>query len=196
VILPSLYDYLDIGEASLENCLPADQTTPAPYTKLDLVKPFVSELQKSSRERISHSKDFAYLMEDIDQVKKRQEEKTVSLNEKARMDEKEQDKARLEARKKERASRVASTSHIFELDLDMVEKDKPLQPFVASKSKEDADLAQATAAKSSDPELEDDSDSDTEPAVDPQLDETLNILRDYMQALKKEHKNSVVIKSE
>jgi len=80
VILPSLYDYLDIGEASLENCLPADQTTPATYTKLDMVKPYVPELQKASKERISHSKDFAYLMEDIEQIKKRQEEKSVSLN--------------------------------------------------------------------------------------------------------------------
>ena len=196
VILPSLYDYLDIGEASLENCLPADQTTAATYTKLDMVKQFVSDLQKASKERISHSKDFSYLLEDIDQVKKRQEEKSISLNEKARLEEKDQDKARLEARKKERATRVASTNHIFELDLDMVEKDQPLQPFVASKSKEDAELAQASAAKSSDPELDDETDSDVEPAIDPQLDETLNILRDYLQALKKEHKTSVVLKSE
>jgi carboxyl-terminal processing protease len=123
VILPSIYDYLDIGEASLENCLPADQTTPADdYVPLGRVKPFVAELQKLSHDRISTNKDFAYLMEDIEQVKKRQEEKTVSMNEKVRLAENERDKARAEARKKERAGRVASTRHIFELDLDMVKK--------------------------------------------------------------------------
>ena len=61
--LPSLLDYLDIGEASLENCLPADNTTPATYSTLNRVSPYLPELQKLSRERISEDKDFAYLLE-------------------------------------------------------------------------------------------------------------------------------------
>ena len=52
------------------------------------MKSYVGELQNSSKERIAHSKDFAYLLEDIDQVKKRKDEKTISLNEKARLKEK------------------------------------------------------------------------------------------------------------
>ena len=53
IILPSIYDYLDIGEAALDNPLPADQTTPATYTQIDQVKPFLSELQTASKVRVS-----------------------------------------------------------------------------------------------------------------------------------------------
>lgn len=197
VILPSIYDYMDIGEASLENCLPADQTTPATYNSLDRVKPFLAELRKNSHDRISTNKDFAYLMEDIKQVKKRQEEKTISLNEKVRVKEKEDDKARAQARKKERASRVASTDHIFELSLDMVEKKLPVEPYVAAKAKEDGEqLALASATESSDPDLDDEMDPENEPVIDPQLDEVINVLRDYSRLLEKNHQSAVVLKND
>jgi hypothetical protein len=110
-----------------------------------MVKPYISELQLFSKERVSHSKDFAYLLEDIEQVKKRKDEKTISLNEKARLQEKEQEKARQDARKKERAARPHSTAGIFELDLEMAEGNKPLQAFNPAKTKEDvAEVAKAT----------------------------------------------------
>jgi carboxyl-terminal processing protease len=193
VILPSIYDYLDIGEASLENCLPADQTTPASYTSVDMVKPYVSELQSASKERIGHNKDFAYLLEDIEQVKKRKDEKTVSLNEKVRSQEKEQEKARLEAPKKERASRPHSTASIYELDLESAEAGKPLQAFNAAKAKEDdAELAKANTSNPDDPDAEPDAESDS--AIDPHLDETLQVTRDYAALLTKNAKPAVVLK--
>lgn len=193
VILPSIYDYLDIGEASLENCLPADQTTPATYTSVEMVKPFLTDLQNASKERVSHSKDFAYLLEDIDQVKKRKDEKTVSLNEKVRLREKDQDKARQEARKKERAARPHSTASIFELDLESAENSKPLQAFNPAKPKED-DAEVAKAANPDDPEAE--TETEAEAAVDPQLDETIQVTRDYSVLLAKNPKSAVVLKEQ
>lgn len=192
VILPSIWDYMDIGEASLENCLPADNTTPATFSTLDLVKPYTTELNAHSKERLSKSKDFAYLREDIDQVKKRQEDKHISLNEKQRFEEKAQEKAKLEARKKERVSRaLASKDHIFDLDLDAVEKKKPLTPY-AVKQKEEAELA-ANTPKSLDPDEE--MDSDTDSPIDPQLDEGLAVLQDYMKMIgPKLTKPTVVLK--
>jgi carboxyl-terminal processing protease len=193
IILPSLYDYLDIGEASLENCLPADQTPPASYTAVDAVKAYILELQKNSKTRVSKHQDFAYLEEDIEQVKKRKDEKTISLNEKVRLDEREQEKTRAEARKKERALRPQSTAHIFALDLESAESGKALQPFSAVKAKEDAELAQATPASTgNDPDSEED--VGTDPAVDPQLDETIQILRDYVALLNKGNKPVLVKK--
>ena len=56
VVLPSLYDYLDIGEASLDNCLPADNVTPATYSALDLVKPYITELNSHSKERLEKTR--------------------------------------------------------------------------------------------------------------------------------------------
>jgi carboxyl-terminal processing protease len=195
VILPSIYDYLDIGEASLENCLPADQTTPATYNSLDLVKPYVSELQSASKERVSHSKDFAYLLEDIEQVKKRKDEKTISLNENTRLKERDQEKARQEARKKERASRPHSTASIFELDLEMAETGKPLQAFNPNKAKEDgAEVAKATPIDGEESDLDAESDAEMDAIVDPHLDETLQVTRDYTALLNKKAKPAVVLK--
>jgi carboxyl-terminal processing protease len=190
IILPSIYDYLDIGEASLENCLPADQTTPATYNQLDQVKPYLTQLQTASKTRVEQSKEFAYLNEDIDQVKKRKEEKTISLNEKVRLAEKEQDKSRADARKKERAARVKPSSHIFELDVEMAENNKPLEPFNPNKEKEEADLAQ-TKAPTGDAAEDEDIEAEADPLIDPHLDETIEITRHYLSLLGKGPKPGV-----
>jgi carboxyl-terminal processing protease len=195
IILPSLYDYLDIGEAALDNPLPADQTTPATYTSLDQVKPFLSELQTASKVRVSQSKDFAYLLEDIEQVKKRKDEKTISLNEKVRLAERDQDKARIEQRKKERADRTKPTSHIFELDVDMAMKNQPLQPFNPNKAKEEAELAQANPVVGDGADAEDeDIEAESDPLVDPHLDETIEVTRHYLTLLGKGPKPGVALK--
>ena len=76
-------------------------------------------------------------------MKKRKDEKVISLNEKVRLAEREEDKARAEKRKKERAERSKPTSHIFDLDLDMAMANEPLKPFDPNAAKEEADLAQA-----------------------------------------------------
>ena len=195
IILPSIYDYLDIGEASLDNALPADQTTPATYTSLEQVKPFLSELQTASKVRVGQSKDFSYVMEDIEQMKKRKDEKTISLNEKVRLAERDQDKARIEQRKKERAERTKPTSHIFELDLDMAMANQPLQPYDPNKDKEEADLAQATPP-TNDGAAEDSEDLESEnnPLVDAHLDEIIEITRHYMTLLDKGAKPGVALK--
>lgn len=186
IILPSIYDYLDFGEASLDNCLPADQTTPANFNPLDQVKPFLGELQTASKVRVSQSKDFAYLLEDIEQVKKRKDEKVISLNEKVRLAEREEDKARAEKRKKERAERSKPTSHIFELDLDMAMANEPLKPFDPNAAKEEADLAQAAPVTGEGSEVDaEDAEAEADPLVDPHLEEAIEITRHYLTLLEK-----------
>lgn len=197
LILPSLYDYLEIGEGSLENALAEDTLAPATYTALDLVKPYLTDLQNNSKERVGQSQDFAYLLEDIAEVKKRQEDKSVSLSEKKLVEEKEQNKARLEARKKERASRDHSHQPaILELDLETVEKNGELKPFVAKKKEEPDPAAQPAE---SDPELAAlEADEEDEPFVDAQLTEGINILKDYIGLLSKTGKlaeNSIALKA-
>jgi len=57
IILPSIYDYLDIGESSLDNALEADNIAPAKgYESLGEVKQYVTELEKSSKARVGKSK--------------------------------------------------------------------------------------------------------------------------------------------
>jgi carboxyl-terminal processing protease len=183
IVLPSPYDYLDIGEASLENSLPADNTTPLEYRHYNLVKPFLAELEKNSHERIQTDKDFAYLAEDIQEIKKHQDDKTVSLNEAKRLQEKADAKARLEARKKERAARKTPPEMIYDLTVEAAEKDQALVDDAIVRKKA-ADEAAAAAAV--DPKSDDDApDIDADPVVDTQLKEGLNILTDYSGLLAK-----------
>ena len=188
IILPSLYDYLEIGEASLDNCLPADSIEATKYSPLDLVKDYIPELKKQSAERVSRSQDFAYMLEDIAEIKARQADRSVSLNEQARLAEEEEKKARMEARKKERAARVIATDHIFDLDLESAEKGTALVPFDAAKEAE-TDLASAEDLGSEAAE-----DVEVEPPVDAQLEEIVQILRDYMATARVESKSAVVLK--
>jgi carboxyl-terminal processing protease len=183
IILPSIYDYLDIGEAALENSLPADQTTPAKFTSLERVESVLPELRTASKVRVSQNKDFAYLQEDIEQVKKRKDEKSISLNEEVRLAEREEDKQRIERRKKERAERTQATSHIYDLTLDMAMANEPLKPFDPNAAEEEAELAQAVPVESSDPEVEEDLEEEANPLIDPHLEETIAITRHYLSLL-------------
>jgi carboxyl-terminal processing protease len=180
IILPSVYDYLDIGESSLDNALEADSIQPAKYETMGEVKQYVPDLEKASKARVAKSKDFAYLLEDIAEVKKRKDEKTISLNEKVRIAERDEQKARTEARKKERAARTTTADKAWVVDLEAAEKNKPLVVYTTKKTEEEKAL---TATKSNPDPDSDDIDDDAELVYDPQLTETMNILSDYSHLL-------------
>ena len=180
IVLPSIYDYLDIGESSLENCLPAGGTMPVSYTRLDLVQKYVPELAKRSKVRVDASKDFGYLREDIVEVKKRQDDKSVSLNEAKRVAEKKLVKDQADARKKERAGRKPSMNRSFDLTLENIEKNEPMKLVVAVKKEKVTESGVVVEEASVEPEP----DADESSPFDPQLDETVAILSDYIGMLK------------
>jgi carboxyl-terminal processing protease len=178
IVLPSLYDHLELGEANLENALAADSIAPAKYEQLNRVQGALPTLQKDSKERVAKDRDFAYLEEDIQEVIKHQADKHISLNEQKRLDEKNQLKARTEARKKERAARKPSTDKSYEVTLEMVEKNKPLVLAVQNPPKEPEPAA---AADATDANAE--AEVEAEPPVDAQLAEGLHILDEYIRFL-------------
>ncbi|MBI3416495.1 MAG: carboxy terminal-processing peptidase [Verrucomicrobia bacterium] len=208
LVLPSATDYMELGEALLPNCLEADSTPPQTYEHFGRVKPYLAELDKRSKERIARNVDFTYVNEDIEQLKKQRADKTVSLNEAKRVQEKKEQKAKLEARKEERKKRPATGEQVFDLTLEMVDKNLPLQPVLAKgkdgegsaatnstpkvaasdKGKPDV-LVAANDAKdpaTQDADGEDAADAvDTTPAIDVHLNEGLNITGDYLAAMEK-----------
>jgi len=141
LVLPSITDYMELGEASLPNCLEADNTTPLEYNRLGKVKPFLSELERRSKERVAGSIDFGYVNQDIELLKKQRADKSISLNEAKRLEEKREQKDRLEARKQERAQRKPINEQVFDLNLEMVDKKKPLALVGNPKTKEGDALA-------------------------------------------------------
>ena len=187
IILPSLLDHMELGEASLPNALPADFITPVAYTKLNQVESFVSELRRRSADRILKNPDFGYLREDIDRYRKQKADKVVSLNEQQRRQELEDEKVRKEARAAEREKRPKASEKIFDLTLDTVNKGKGMVPLTPAGGKDNDALASAEPPK---PKAEGESDPESEaiekePDIDVHLDEALGILRDYMQLREK-----------
>ncbi len=175
--LPSVLNYVDVGESSMPNALPWDEVPSADPQKLNRVKPFLSELQKRSTQRLSSDKEFGYVLEDIDEYKKTLADKSVSLNETERLAEKKTNEARLDARKKERLSRAKPNEKEYEITLKNVDLAE-LQPPVVKTN----DVAAAHLDLS---EFGDDLPSADAKAPDATLEETKRILKDYIGLLGK-----------
>jgi hypothetical protein len=102
------------------------------------------------------------------------------LNEKKRLAERDVQKARAEARKKERAARKQPADKAWVVDLETIENGKPLALYSAKKTDEEKLIA---TKANPDPEA-DEADEDSETVFDAQLTEGLNILHDYTVASK------------
>src|SRR5205823_8089958 len=106
---------------ALENPLEWDAIPGRKFDKVNLVAPCLADLLKRSNERVTTNQDFGYIREDIEQFRKNQADKTVSLNEQARLKEKEEADARQKARDKERLARKDADLKVYELALKQVD---------------------------------------------------------------------------
>jgi carboxyl-terminal processing protease len=188
IVLPSLSDLPEFGEGAFKNALAYDEVTKAKYTKWsDNHSLFVDQLRARSEERVKNDAEFHFVMEDIGRLRHKMDENRISLNEDARKKELQDDKLRKEMRSKERLARNQEEPRIYRLTLDTV--DKPNLQLIMYPGK----LAEAKkngVSPKVDPEAASDADSDLisavgegdskEPAIDPERDETLNILTDLV----------------
>ena len=189
IVLPSLSDLPEFGEGALKNALAYDEVARAKYTKWsDSHSLFVDQLRRRSEERVKGDPEFHYVMEDIDRLRHKIDENRISVNEDQRKKEVQDDKLRKETRSKERLARNQEEPRIYRVTLDTV--DKPNLQLIMYPGK----LAEAKkngVTPKVDPEAASDADSDLigggdtqgdgkEPAVDPERDETLNILTDLV----------------
>jgi len=163
----------------------------AHYTKwTDSHSLFIDELKQRSTERVQSNPEFHYVMEDMDRLRHKIDENRITLNEDSRRKELQEDKVRKEARSKERLARHEEEPRVYRVTLDTV--DKPNLQLIMYPGK----LAQARtkgvnpkvapeAADSSDDDAAVDdgtttADDSKEPVLDPERDETLNILNDLV----------------
>jgi carboxyl-terminal processing protease len=179
--LPSIDDAADVGERSLPDAMPCDSVTSADHLEqlqLNRVKPYLAELQARSRQRIEKDKDFSYQREDIEEFRKEQADKSLSLNQAERVAEQKSETARAEARKKERLSRKKPNEKVYEITLknsDLAQLQPPtVKTNAAAAAKNKAGLDAGG----------DETPADEQP-IDPTLEETKRILTDYIGLLKK-----------
>lgn len=102
VVLPSILDHIDEGEAGLDNALPFDQIRNARYSAGNRVSTdLVAMLQKNSGSRIGSNEDFKKVDQGIQRFMERKNRKEVSLVESVQRAERETDKAIAEEEKKQ-----------------------------------------------------------------------------------------------
>ncbi|CAB4244208.1 Periplasmic protease [Methylacidimicrobium sp. AP8] len=185
VVLPSVDDYLDLGESSLPNALPADAIPPVFYQKVGEEAPFIPILQKRSSERVAANPDFAYVLTQIDLLKRKNEDKAVSLNQAVRLKEKQEAEASKAALEAKRARRPAPNENIYFLDIESARSRKPMKLLPPSTAKSSA--ADGAGDPSSIREMEERNWEDGTPQVrnDFTLEEALNVLGDYVALLQK-----------
>ena len=193
VRLPSIFDQPEIGESSLKGPLPYDTVPPVDFEKWD--RPlFKNELRSRSSVRIAADPEFGYIVEDLDAAKKRAAENSVSLNEKARRTEIEQDKVRKDARAAAREKVKRPEAKVYALTLDNVTKpelqlavvtekkipEAPVKPNTGADPK--AEVKTPPDAVTDDEEIDEEVEPGTKTArVDAIKNETLNILGDLIE---------------
>jgi len=215
IILPDTLSYADVvSERTLENALPWDTISPVDYHKLNLVQPYVALLRERSDARVATNQDFIYIRQDIADLKKTQDENSLAgvqshpsdltgpqpligtqsrpqgvhgiqtvdpdgiatLNEHEALKEREGVAARNRAHEAERAARKAPDETIYELTVENCDQAGLPPPLGQTNKVAAAASASTVAAASGKAEL---------PQIDPMLDETENILVDYISLLSK-----------
>src|SRR2546423_6964197 len=186
IILPSLTDLPEFGEGALKNSLPYDEVPPARYTKWsDTHSLFLDQLKRRSAERVQNNGEFHYVMEDVGRLQQKLKDNRISLNEDSRHKEIQDDKLRKETRAKERLARHEEEPRIYRVTLDTV--DKPNLQLIMYPGKLAEAKAKGVPTKISPEAAPDDQsevtapeDDTKDPVIDPERDESLNILADLV----------------
>jgi carboxyl-terminal processing protease len=194
IVLPSIYDQPEIGEESLKDPLPYDTFNALDFDKWD--KPLhIDELRRRSMARIPNNPEFRYVMEDLTRIRTRTAENKISINEKVRQAELDEDKALKELRQGERKARAKDKEpKAYRITLDnAAKKDLIAVKFVEPKDEKEkekeaagapADAEDAPSDSITEPQL----DKDGRPIfkappfrLDPVKQETFNVLQDFIE---------------
>lgn len=82
IVLPSLIDHMDVGEAAMDNALAFNRIDPAEYDRLAYVNnDLISRLKGSSQKRVAANDEFKEIKGDIAKYLERKNRKKISLNE-------------------------------------------------------------------------------------------------------------------
>jgi carboxyl-terminal processing protease len=173
-------DTAKIGENALPHCLPYDEVPPASFSRWSRRSPPTEELRRRTVARILKNPEFRYIAQDIVRLKKKRDEKVISLQETKRLAEKKEIDARLEARKEEREARRVPAWKTTEITLSSLDgKSNTVAAVTREVLQEAAENGRAASDKDQDKEKA----KGDKPAPDPYFDESLGVLSDYIQML-------------
>lgn len=192
IVLPSIYDQPDTGEEALKDPLAYDTLSPLEFDRWEKDL-HIPALRSRSEARIPSSREFQYVLEDLQLIRKRISENRISLNQEQRQVQLEDEKKRKEKREGERSALAGGKDpKAYRITLDNVDQ-KTLVPirFSAPKSTAENQIP-ATGideddAPTADGLNEPQKDKDGKVIfkalpirLDPVKEETLNILNDLI----------------
>ena len=181
IALPSINEFLPIGEADLDHAMPWDEIKAVNWNAKGnarellfdpIDEPLRLHLTSLSEARQSQLEEFAFLNESIDFFKEKQDIKSYSLNLETRKQQKDDDKAfrdELEARQDELEKLIFQSR---EITLNVVEEGTPMETVMS----EDGSVS---SPENPNPESETGLDED-ESSLDIHLQESLRILTDWI----------------
>ena len=137
LIVPSLMDAMDVGEAFLDHPLPHDRIRPAAdFKPLDPLALFIPRLKELSQERLNACDDFAYVIQDVMKAKERLKANQLSLNKAVREKELAESDAQQKDRNAERRIRFAKMADedkqnlkFYKVTLEELEKGADLKAY-------------------------------------------------------------------
>jgi carboxyl-terminal processing protease len=180
IVLPdTLNASTDIGESSLPDAMPWDTIPKVDYSPLNMVQPYLSQLHKSSDERVATNQDFIYIRQDIDQFKKLQADKTASLNEQEQLKLAQENARHQKQRDAERNRRKPPNEKIYEITLANA-NERGLPPLLWPTNMTSGPVSTNKSGVT----------TNAPPPTDPWLDETEHILEDYVSLMDKNHRQS------
>jgi carboxyl-terminal processing protease len=147
IVLPSIDDFIEVGEATEPNALVWDEINSAPFDGKPLNQAFVGPLLAASKQRQQALEEFSVLKQNIDWFKQRTEQKTVSLNLEKRRAEK--DAIEATGKKFDADFKVLAKNDFakHEVKLDAVIKNPPPPEPPIAEGDTDADADHTAAAK-------------------------------------------------
>ena len=169
IVLPSINEYLPIGESPLPHALVWDQIPSSSFDGAPLDAKILTSLRQASLERQTKLEEFAFLKKNIEWFKGRQEQKQYSLNLEERKRQKLEDDAFRKSSKGER-DLLAKGDFTF--------KEYRLGPPLPPKIKAPKKTGDLTDGEDDENDLGVDEDNDAYAKVDIHLRETLRVLSD------------------
>lgn len=170
--LPSVTDNPEVGEAAMRDPLPFDEVEPLRVDKTSSTALPLNELRRRSTERVGKSREFRYVLEDIERLKERLAANALALDEAIRRRERDEEKQRRDRRNAERKALPAVGEQIYAITLDNVDQPGLQLASVLEKEKEKARPAKAEDAP------KDEAGEEEPPNFDAERAEALNIVSD------------------
>jgi carboxyl-terminal processing protease len=170
IILPSIDEFLPIGEGSLPHALVWDEIPTSFFDGAPLAPKVLQHLRQASQARQGSLEEFIYLQKNVDWFKMRQNQKLVSLNLETRRQQKEADDAFRKQMKAEKDVLAANDFHFKEFRLGPPPAPKikaPKKPGDEVDSDEDSELST--------------DENESYGKVDVHLRESLRVLDDALQ---------------